>query len=463
MSKKRSKKTENKSVVTMPLVNPFAAGIDVGDKIHAVAVPEGLCEERVRTFGSMTCDLHLIVKWLKVCKIATVAMESTGVYWKPLFSLLIKEGFEVHLVNARHVKNVTGRKNDEDDAMWIQKLHSCGLLKSSYLPEEGQENLRTLVRYRKCLVQDSSRFVLRMQKSFELMNIKLHTVISDITGKSGTAIIEAIIAGERSAKKFLQLLDKGIKASDETIEKSLEGNWREDHLFTLRESYDFYKFYIARISCCDEQIEQLLICYEASCNYGEVKDNTPSTPFYPKIKKRKNSHKNGPKFDVRQYLQKIHGVDVLAIYGISDVSGLDLLAETGTDLRKWETEKHFVSWLNLCPNNKISGGKLISSQLMKKKANRASQAFRNAANSLRRSNNWLGDYFRRMMSKAGNKYAVVATANKLATIYYKMVRYKIEFVPADLNDYQRRNKEKRINYLERKLTILKDELTQVVA
>lgn len=461
MSKKRSKKTENKNVVAMPLVNPFAAGIDVGDKIHAVAVPEGLCKERVRTFGSMTCDLHLIVKWLKVCKIVTVAMESTGVYWKPLFSLLIREGFEVHLVNARHVKNVTGRKNDEDDAMWIQKLHSCGLLKSSYLPEEGQESLRTLVRYRKCLVQDSSRFVLRMQKSFELMNIKLHTVISDITGKSGRAIIEAIIAGERIAANFLPLLDKGIKASDEVIEKSLEGNWREDHLFTLRESYDFYKFYIERISCCDKQIEQLLLCYEASCNNGEIKDNIPSESG--RIKKRKNSHKNAPKFDVRQYLEKIHGVDVLAIYGINDVCGLDLLAETGTDLSKWETEKHFVSWLNLCPNNKISGGKLISSQLMNKKANRASQAFRNAANSLRRSNNWLGDYFRRMKSKAGNKYAVVATANKLATIYYKMVRNKIEFAPVDINDYQRRNKEKRINYLERKLTILKEELAGEVA
>lgn len=411
----------------------------------------------------MTCDLLEISNWLKECEIVTVAMESTGVYWKPLFSLLIREGFEVHLVNSRHVKNVTGRKNDEDDAMWLQKLHSCGLLRSSYLPEDEQECLRTLVRYRKTLVQDSSRFILRMQKSFELMNIKLHTVISDLMGKTGRAIVEAIIAGERNAANFLPLLDKRIKASDEIIEKSLEGNWRDEHIFTLKESYDIYKFYLEKIRTCDEQIEQRLRCYEALRNDGEVRDNVSSNPVVVVKKKSKKVNRTAPRFDVRQYLKKIHGVDVLAIYGLSEGGGLDLLAETGTDLSKWETVKHFVSWLNLCPNNKISGGKLISSQIMKKKANRASLAFRNAANSLQKSNNWLGDYFRRMKSKSGNKYAVTATANKLATIYYQMVRYKQEFIPVDLNEYQMKNKEKRINYLEKKLNQLKKELTEEVA
>lgn len=463
MRKKTSKKKENKNVVAMQLVNPLAAGIDIGDKIHAVAVPEGITNERVRVFGTMTCDLYEIVHWLKECKIVTVAMESTGVYWKPLFVLLNKEGFEVHLVNSRHVKNVTGRKNDEDDAMWIQKLHSCGLLKSSYLPEDEQECLRTLVRFRRTLVQDSSRFVLRMQKSFELMNIKLHTTISDITGKTGRLIIEAIIAGERNAENFLPFLDKRIKASDEVIKKSLEGNWREEHILTLKEAYGFYKFYIERIASLDKEIEQRLRCYEAIRNDGEVKEKAqPKQEIAPK-KKYKKKNKHLPGFDVRHYLNRIHGVDVLAIYGLSDMSGLDLLAETGTDLSKWETEKHFVSWLNLCPNNKVSGGKLISSKVMKKKANYASQAFRNAANAVQRSNNWLGDFFRRKKSKHGNKYAVTATANKIATIYYKMVRYKEEFKPVDLIEHQMRNNEKRINYLERKIKQLKEGRLKEVA
>ena len=243
MSKEKAKITKQKDVVEMPLVNPYSAGIDVGDTEHVVAIPEGIDEARVKKFGTMTCHLQAIIEWLKSCCIQTVAMESTGVYWKPLFTMLARNGFEVYLVNSRHVKNVTGRKTDEDDAMWIQKLHSCGLLKSSYLPDDEQEALRTLVRYRKTLVKDMSRFINRMQKSLELMNIKFHTVIDDITGKTGKAVIEAIIAGERNAANFLPLIDRRIKADHETIQKSLEGNWREEHLFTLKESYEFYKVY----------------------------------------------------------------------------------------------------------------------------------------------------------------------------------------------------------------------------
>jgi transposase len=207
MSKKTTKKDNAKNVVEMPLVNPHAAGIDVGDAAHAVAVPEGASSQRVRTFGTMTCNLIEIILWLKESAIKTVAIESTGIYWKPLFSMLTKEGFEGYLVNSKHVKNVTGRKTDEDDAMWIQKLHSCGLLKSSFLPETEQETLRTLVRYRKSLTEACSRFINRMQKSMELMNIKFHTVISNITGKTGRVVIEAIMAGERNAANLLPLID----------------------------------------------------------------------------------------------------------------------------------------------------------------------------------------------------------------------------------------------------------------
>lgn len=463
MSKKAVQKQVKKDAVSMPLVNPFSAGIDIGDKIHAVAVPEGFAQERVRVFGTMTCDLLEIVSWLKECNVVTVAMESTGIYWKPLFALLVREGFEVHLVNSRHVKNVSGRKNDEDDAMWIQKLHSCGLLKSSYLPDDEQESLRELVRFRRTVVQGSSSYVQRMQKTFEQMNIKLHTVISDITGKTGRLILDAIMAGERKAENFLPLLDKRIKASDEVIKKSLEGNWREEHIMILRQSYEFYKYHLGQIAELDKEIEKRLVCYEAKSNLGEIKDLDPTKKDAVPEKKYKKKNKHMPIFNVRQYLTKIHGVDVLAIYGLSDMSGLELLAETGTDMGKWETEKHFVSWLNLCPNNKISGGKLISSQLMKKKANRASQAFRAAANSVQKSDNWLGDYFRRKKAIHGNKYAITATANKIATIYYKMIRYKKEFQPVDMSTYQKKNREKRIEYFENKIKQLKEGLALEVA
>src|SRR5215831_17178506 len=278
MSKETAKALKQKNVVEMPLVNPYSAGIDVGDTEHVVAIAEGISKERVKKFGTMTCDVVSIITWLKSCRIQTVAMESTGVYWKPLFTMLVQSGFEVYLVNSKHVKNVTGRKTDEDDAMWIQKLHSCGLLKSSYLPDEEQEALCTLVRYRKTLVKDMSRFINRMQKSLELMNIKFHTVINDITGKTGKAVLEAIIAGERNAANFLPLIDCRVKADHETIQKSLEGNWREEHLFTLKESYEIYKMYCERIAMSDVQIEKQLQQYEASRNEGEIQTQQTSQP-----------------------------------------------------------------------------------------------------------------------------------------------------------------------------------------
>lgn len=455
---KTSKALKEKTIVEMPLVNPYSAGIDVGDTEHVVAIPEGMTRERVKKFGTMTCDVQSIIAWLKSYSIVTVAMESTGVYWKPLFTMLVQSGFEVYLVNSKHVRNVTGRKTDEDDAMWIQKLHSCGLLKSSYLPGDEQEALRTLVRYRKTLVQDMSRFINRMQKSLELMNIKFHTVINDITGKTGTAVVEAILAGERNPLNFLPLIDYRIKASHETIQKSLQGNWREEHLFTLKESYSLFKIYQDHVALCDAQIEKQLQQYEASRNDGEIQTDATVKKDSVNAVKNKKKDKNQPKFNVRKYLERIHGTDVLAIYGLSDIGGLELLGETGTDLSKWENENHFVSWLNLCPNNKKSGGRLISSKLMRKKPNTASQAFRSAANAVQKSDHWLGDYFRRMKAKGGNKYAVVATANKIATIYYKMVRYKRQFNPLDLEKYQQKYKQAKIAYLEKKLNELKQQV-----
>ena len=451
MSKETKNKQKKLSVVGMPIVHADAAGIDISSTMHAVAVPADRDEICVREFGAFTEDLISIAEWLKKCHITTVAMESTGVYWKPLYTVLLEYGFSVALVNARHVKNVTGRKNDMDDAQWIQKLHSCGLLKSSFLPDDMAESLRVLVRHRKRLIEDSSKYVLRIQKALELMNVKIHSVINDITGKTGTAIIEAIIAGERNPENFMQYVDARIKADHDTIRKSLTGNWREEQVFMVSENYELYKYVKQRIVSCEQKIEEYLQKHAALNNEGVIEKIHEEVVSSVKKKKTKNQ----PAFNVKAYLKRIYRVDVTAIFGISDNTAMEILSETGTDLSKWESENHFVSWLNLCPNNKITGGKLISSMVMKKKAGNATQAFRAAANSIQRSDNWLGDYFRRMKAKGGNKYAIIATARKIAIIYYKMVRFKEEFKPVDADEYRKKYKAARIAYLEKQLTKLK--------
>lgn len=451
MSKETKNKQKKLSVVSMPIVHPDAAGIDISATMHAVAVPIDRDEICVKEFGAFTEDLISIAGWLKKCHITTVAMESTGVYWKPLYTVLLEYGFSVALVNARHVKNVTGRKNDMDDAQWIQKLHSCGLLKSSFLPDDMTESLRVLVRHRKRLIEDSSKYVLRIQKALELMNVKIHSVINDITGKTGTAIIEAIIAGERNPENFMQYVDARIKADHDTIRKSLTGNWREEQIFMVSENYELYKYVQQRIVSCEKKIEEYLQKHAALNNEGVIEKINEKVVSSVKKKKTKNQ----PAFNVKEYLKRIYGVDVTAIFGISDNTAMEILSETGTDLSKWESENHFVSWLNLCPNNKITGGKLISSMVMKKKAGNATQSFRAAANSVQRSDNWLGDYFRRMKAKGGNKYAIIATARKIAIIYYKMIRFKEEFKPIDADEYRKKYKAARIAYLEKQLTKLK--------
>lgn len=450
MSKETKNQSKKKPVVTMPVVNADAAGIDVSASMHAVAVPIGRDAENVKQFGAFTEDLLAIADWLKQCKISTVAMESTGVYWKQLYLVLLEYGFEVSLVNAKHVKNVTGRKTDMDDAQWIQKLHSCGLLKSSFLPDAPTESLRSLVRHRKRLLQDSAKYVLRMQKALELMNIKIHGVINDLMGKTGTAIVKAILKGEREPKNFLRYVDPRIKADHETIKKSLTGNWHNEHLFLLAENYELYSFIQKRIICCENKIEESLQKQLAVHNEGIIEAVTNNNPK----KANKKKTKNQPLFKVKDYLSKIHGVDVTEIYGINEGTALEILAETG-NLSAWETEDKYVSWLNLCPNNKITGGKLISSMVMKRKAGNATQAFRAAANSVQRSNNWLGDYFRRMKAKGGNKYAIIAVARKIAIIYYKMVTQKQKFKPVDIENYREQYKTAKIAYLEKQLAKLK--------
>ena len=433
-------------ISSLPVINPTAAGIDVSDTEMMVAYPVNSKELEIRLFGCFTRDLHMIVKCLKEKGVTTIAMESTGVYWVPLFLLLQDNGFEVYLVNAKHVKNVTGRKDDEEDAEWIQKLHSCGLLSASFQPDNMTRTLRSMVRHRKNLVRTSSTYINRMQKALELMNIKLHTIISDIDGKTGLLIIEAILAGERDPEVLADLRDRRIRASREDIIKSLEGHWTSEHLFELKQCYQLYCTHWHMIDDCDKEIEKQLIEKIASKNEGLI-------PDIPKVKRKVSGKKHKVSFNLTGYLKEILKVDVTEIFGISEISALTILSEVGTDMSKWKTEHHFTSWLGLAPNTKISGGKVISSRIMKKK-HHAGQAFRIAANSLSNSKSPLGDHYRRIRVKAGAAKAVVATARKLAIIYYMMVANEEAFNPKALQDFQKKYKEKKINQLKRKIALL---------
>ena len=445
MSKSKTKNEQVKRISQLVVINPTAAGIDVSDNEMMVAYPINSEQLEVRVFGCFTQDLYSIVKTLKSNGITTVAMESTGVYWVALFLLLQEYGFEVYLVNAKHVKNVTGRKDDESDAEWIQKLHSCGLLNASFQPDNMTRTLRSMVRHRKNLVQTSSTYLNRMQKALELMNVKLHTVISDIDGKTGILIIESILAGERNPEVLADLRDKRIKASREEIIKSLEGYYTTEHLFELKQCYQLYCTHREMIDECEKEIEKQLGLQIASRDEGVLPD-IPNT-------KRKASGKSKVSFNLTSYIKEILGVDVTEVVGISELSALTIFAEVGNDMSKWKTEHHFTSWLGLTPNTKISGGKVISSKIRKKK-HHAGQAFRIAANSLYKSQSPLGDHYRMLKAKVGAAKAVVATARKLAIIFYKMVADKQAFNPKALEDYQQKYKQKKINQLKRKLEIL---------
>lgn len=461
---KTTKQVKQQESVSFSVIHPDAAGIDIGDTMHAVAVPADRDQSPVRQFGTFTCDLKAIVLWLKHCKVTSVAMESTGVYWKPLYAMLIEYDFDVWLVNSKQTKNISGKKTDMEDAAWIQQLHSCGLLKRSFLPDDLTESLRSLVRHRRTLLQEASRYVQRIQKNLELMNLKIHTVINDIMGKTGKAIIEAIINGVRKGADFLPLIDVRIQASEEDIIKSLEGNWRQENLFLVKLCYIQYQQLQEHVRACDKEVEGILEQMMATQNEGIIEpvkeplgsqNAAESSKAVVGSKQKKRKSKNSPVYNVRKYLHQIHGVDVLDIFGISEISAMQIFAETGRDLSKWATGNHFVSWLNLCPNNKITGGKLISSKLMKKTPNNAAIAFRAAANGLQNTDNWLGDYFRRMRGKGGQKFAIVCTARKLALIYYKMVRYKVPFLPVDVKEYTEQRKKAKIASLEKKLAELR--------
>jgi len=452
MSKSRKKTvTGAKKITQFEIIRPNVAGIDVSDNdAMMVAYPISETEIMVEAFECYTRDLRRISTTLKFHNIESVAMESTGVYWIPLFLLLQEDGFEVYLVNSKHTKNVTGRKDDEGDAEWIQKLHRCGLLSASFQPDNQTRTLRSVVRHRSSLVKTRSTYLNRMQKALEQMNLKIHTVISDIDGKTGQTIIKAILAGERDAEKLANLRDRRIKASHEEIVKSLEGFWSDEHLFELEQCYKLYEFHNKMIKESDLKIEKILKQIIKSKNNGIMLR-------LGKLK-RKDNNKNDFAFDAANYLYLLNKVDIASVHGISgisEISALTIYAEIGDNLSCFKNEKHFTSWLGLVPNTKISGGKVISSHVPKKK-HYAGQAFRMAAFGLCSKKNPLSDYYRRVCAKAGRAKALVALARKLAVIYYRMMTTKQAYNPQSLIDYQEKYKEQKIRYLEKYLTKLKE-------
>lgn len=429
------------------LINPNAAGIDISSKEHFVAVPSELDPQNVRSFKSFTSDLYQLAQWLQKCKITTVAMESTGVYWYHLYTILQEYGFEVYLVNAYHVKNVPGRKSDVSDAQWLQQLHSYGLLKNCFQPDNVTRIVRNAVRQRKTIINQMSTETQRMQKALEQMNIKLNNVIRDIHGKTGTAILNAILKGERNPEVLVKYRDTKIKASKELLLKSLEGNWREEQLFNLRLAYETYLFFQAQLEKCDREAREILDKLENP--FIEKKEISSEKPV-----------KNQPKFNVSQYLYNSLGVDVTKIYGIKGTTALTIFSETGYNIKEqFPTEKQFLSWLNLVPDNKITGGKVISSKVKRKKS-RAGQAFKDAANALWRSNNSIGDYLRRKKAKSGGAQAIVATARKIAAIYYKMVTEKVEFDPQVIEKNSKEYLTHTLKKLEKMATKIKCKLSE---
>jgi len=429
----------------LPAIHPNAAGIDIGADELVVAVPTDRDPQPVRAFRTFTQDLHELVAWLVACRIDTVAMESTGVYWIPIYELLEQQGITPYLVNARHVKTVPGRKSDWNDAQWLQKLHALGLLRASFRPDGELVALRTVVRYRAELIQHRAPHVLHMQKALQQMNIQLERVLSDIMGVTGQVIIRAIVAGERDPVVLAQHRNPACKSSTDTIAKALTGTWKAELLFVLQQSLVLYDVYTAQLDVCDTQIVQMLAATESR--------GTPDAPL-PDLPPRKDGSrtkraKNAPLPETRAQFARVVGVDLVAVMGLAASSVQTILTEIGTDMTRFPTVKHFCSWLGLAPRNDISGGKVLRSRTQKV-VNRATQAFRQAAQSVTRSDTAIGAYYRTMRARKGPQQAIVATAHKIARTVYHLLKYGEAYEAEQAADYERKREEREVRALTRR-------------
>jgi transposase len=406
----------------LQIVHPDAAGIDVGNQSHFVSVPADRDQQPVREFGSWTADLRKMADWLHACGIRTVVMQSTGVYWIAVYEMLEQEKFQVYLVNARGTKNLPGRKSDVQECQWLRKLHTYGLLRNSFRPPQQIRAVRTIWRQRDRWVRDAGRAIQRMQKALTTMNIQLANVISDISGVTGWAIIRAILKGERDPRVLAQLRDGHIQASEEEIVRSLEGHWRDDVLFELQQVVESYDFFQQQMAACDRKLQKYLALVPDRPPTAVAEPAAPALPVQPEKKRRRSKarRKNQPGFDLAAELHRTFGVDLTAIDGIDVMTSQVILAELGPDLSAFPSEKHFTSWLELAPRRDISGGKVIQQQARESK-NRVANAFRMAAESLSRSDSYLGARYRKLRARLGGTKAVKAMARYLACLVYRLL------------------------------------------
>jgi len=440
----------------MSKVNPNAAGVDIGAEEIVASVTANETTQLVRGFGNYTVDLESIADWFTEHNVKTVAMESTGVYWIPLFETLEKRGFECLLISSRSLRRVAGRKSDVTDAQWIQTLHSYGLLEASFRPQADLVALRTLLRHRAELVAHRSPHILHMQKALLQMNVQLSQAVTDVTGVTGQAIIRAILSGVRDPKMLAALREPGCKKSEEEIGKALTGTWREEHLFVLKQAVALYDFYTTQVVACDEEIEKQYAATRPDWDGGELKP--------PSSRKRHSHSKNAPSDteNIRQHLQRVSGVDLSLVDGFGVSLAQTVIVECGTDMSKFPDEKHFCSWLGLAPRHEISGGKVLKNTTLKTKS-RAGQAFRMAAQSVKQADCAFGVLYRRLRARLGPAQATVATAHAIARVVYRMLKYKVEYDPLSVNEYQKQYEEQQIKYMKKRAAKLGYQLTPVAA
>jgi len=438
----------------MSRVNPNAAGVDIGAVEIVACVSGDETTQIVRAFGNYTVDLQAIGGWLREFHVRTIAMESTGVYWIPLFEELERQGFECLLISSRSLRRVAGRKSDITDAQWIQTLHSYGLLESSFRPQAELVALRTLIRHRSQLIEHRSPHVQHMQKALLQMNVQISQAVSDVTGITGQAIIYAILAGERDPQKLASLREPGCKKSEEEIGKALTGTWREEHLFILKQSVEMYVFYTQQIQACDEEIERVYGMTRTDWEIGEV------IPLSPR---KRNSHsKNKPQNpeNIRKHLKRISGVDLSVVDGFGVSLAQTVIMECGTDMSKFPSEKHFCSWLGLAPKHEISGGKVLKNKTLKTK-NRAGQAFRMAAQSVKQADCVFGVMYRRLKARLGPAQATVATAHAIARVVYRMLKYQVEYEMISVEEYEKKYRDQQLKYVKKKAAKLGFQLVPV--
>jgi transposase len=434
-----AKKSGRRKKGQFMLMHPNAAGIDIGSKIHVVAVPSDRDQEPVRTFKTFTGELYRLADWLKNIGIETVAMESTGVYWLPLFEILQSRGIDVLLTNARDAKQVPGRKTDVNDAQWLMQLHQYGLLRGSFQPSEQIGVLRAYMRQRERLLEYAASHIQHMQKALMHMNVQLHHVVSDITGATGMRIIRSILSGNTNPAELARHRDVRCKASESIIIEALTGNYRPEHLFALRQAVEIYDRYQLSVAACDKEIETVLQTLRHS--------TTPENPL-PKPRHR-TRQPNAPSFNVREAMYAVVGVDLTQIHGLGTYLALKLISECGTDMSRWPTVKHFTSWLCLAPGNKISGGKVLSSRT-RRSSNRATALLRLAAVNVGKTGTAMGAFYRRLSARIGKAKAVTATARKIAAMFYKVLRYGETSCDPGEDYYEERYRQRVVKNLERR-------------